>query len=88
MLLSITMHVQMHIHTSIKIFLLCSYRHIWITDKAACVYSKHDDQDDDEVNALTFINFCSSNFPNPDSSKISTIKILHRMVTEINAYRN
>ena len=48
--------------------------------------SKHDDQDDDKI---TIINehigirqfFTRQNFPNPDSSKFSTVKILRHMVS-------
>ena len=41
-----TMHMQMHVYANIKIFSLhCSYIYIRIANKAACMHSKHDDQD-------------------------------------------
>ena len=50
--------------------------------------SKHDDQDDDKIKLLMSIIigirqvFTRQNFPNPDSSKFSTVKILRRTVVE------
>ena len=37
--ISITMHVQMHVHNGSKTFLLCSYKYVCITNKAACACS-------------------------------------------------
>ena len=47
---------------------------------AVCAHSKHDDSDDNKMNTLAFVNFYLSNFPKPDSSKFSTIKILCHMI--------
>ena len=52
----------MHVHTGIKICSLSSY--IAIANKVACARSKHDDQDDNIVNTLAFMNFLLVNiFP-------------------------
>ena len=45
-----------------------------------CTCSKHDDQDD-KIEYIGIRQLCTQqNFPNPDSSKCSTLKILHHMV--------
>ena len=55
--------------------------HVAITNKAACVHSKHDDQDDDKMNTLAFINILLIKiFSNPDSSKFCAVKILRHTV--------
>ena len=43
---------------------------------------KHDDQDDDRLNTLLGIRqfFTCQNFPNPDLSEFSTVKILRHTV--------
>ena len=46
------MYVQMYVH---KIFSLCI--DICTTIKAACASSKHDDQNDNLMNTLAFVNF-------------------------------
>ena len=46
MLKSITMHVQMYVHTGIKFFSLRSYRYVTnYCNKATCMHSMHDDQE-------------------------------------------
>ena len=58
MLVSITMHVQtFHVHTSIKIIALRSYRYVGINNEVMCACSKYDDQDDDIMNTSAFIKF-------------------------------
>ena len=49
--------ITMHMHNSIKIFSLRSYRYIYVTNKPACARIKNDSQDDDKMNTLAFVNF-------------------------------
>ena len=44
---------------------LDGYRYIVITNKLVCTSSKHDDQGDNQMNTLAFINFYSSKFSQP-----------------------
>ena len=71
------------LYTGIKTFSLHSYR--YITNKAACASSKHDDQDD-KLNEHIGIHqfFTRQNFPNPDLSIFSTVKILCHTIYSIN----
>ena len=77
----VQMYVQMHVQTCIKIFSPCSCRYIHITNKVVCTSSKHDNQDDNCTGQF----FTHQNFPNSDSSKFSTVKILHHTVHGSNA---
>ena len=78
MFISITMHVQRHVHIGIKIFFLRSYRYVRITNKAWCACSikawrSRWRQNEDIVHSSIFY---SSKFSQPYSSKFSTVKIL------------
>ena len=75
--MSITMHMQ---NNAYAYQYIRYYRYIAIdmyNNKAVCTHSKHDDQDD---NKNEHIGITHQNFPNPDSSKLSTVKILHYTV--------
>ena len=50
------MYMQMHVHI-IKIVSLSIAVAICITIKAVCASSKHDDQNDNLMNTLAFVNF-------------------------------
>ena len=45
-------------------------------NKAACACSKCDDQDDEIIDTLAFVNFLLINFSNPDLSKFSPSKFM------------
>ena len=44
-------------------------------NKVACACCKCDNQDDDIIDTLAFVNFLFINFSNPDLSKFFTVKI-------------
>ena len=52
--------------------------HVIITNKVAFASSKHDDQDNDKMNTLAFINFLLSlsKLSHPDLSIFCIVKIL------------
>ena len=68
------MHAQMHVHTGIKDFLAIRIASYTVTNKSACARSKHDDK----LNNIGIHQFFTrQTFPNPDSSKLSFVKIFH-----------
>ena len=73
-----TMYVQIH---CIRFSLYVCCRYVAITIKAACSSSKHDDQNDNYKWTHWHSSiFTRQNFPNPDSSIFSTVKILRHTV--------
>ena len=50
-----------------------------ITNKAVCAHSRHYDCDDNKKHIGISQFFACQNFPNPDSSKFFTVKILHHI---------
>ena len=68
--ISITMHVQMHVHIR-HVAIIDNYvRTIIIIKRHA--RSKH--HDDDKLNALAFVISTRQKFPNPNLLKVSTFK--------------
>ena len=53
-----------------------------ITNKAACAHTKHDNQCDNKVNALAFINFYLSKFSQP-----WFVKIFHQIFALYNSWK-
>ena len=70
--------ITMHVHTG-----TC---YVAIANKGACTHSKLDNEDDDEMNTLAFINFYSSKFSQSSfpPSKFCTIRYVAIVVAGMN----
>ena len=87
------MYMQMHVH---KIFSL--FRYIYIPNKVACASSKHDNQDNNKMNTLEFVNFLlvkvfptliyqyfplSSKHDNQDNDKMNTLAFVNFLLVKV-----